>query len=105
MVVGVVVLLDEGHHVLDLLLRDEAALRAPGARATELVEHVAMAEKALRPRLVEDDAGVHAVVDREGHAVVDVRLDEACHDVCRRALRGNDEVDASSAPQLGNAHD
>ena len=105
MIVGVVVLLDEVHHVLDLLLRDKATLGTPGTRAAELVEHVTMAEKALGACLVEDDARVHAVIDRECHAVVDVSLDEARHNVCRGGLRGNDEVDASSAPQLGNAHD
>ena len=104
MVVGVVVLLDEVNHALDLLLRDKAALGTARALAAKLVEHVAVAKEALGTRLVEDDARVHAIVDRKRHAVVDVCLDEARHDVCRGALRGNDEVYAGSAPQLGDAH-
>src|ERR671925_567362 len=60
----------------DLLLGDVGALDALQARGAErLEEHVALAEEALRPGLVEDHPRVRLAGDREGDPGRDVRLD------------------------------
>ena len=87
--------------LLDLLVGDPAALGAPRLLAAELDEHVSPAEELLGALLVEDDARVDGVVDRERHAVVDVGADEARDDVSGGALRGHDQVDARGAAELG----
>src|SRR5207302_4874824 len=69
------------------------------------VEHVAAAEQLLGAHLVEDHPRVDAARHREGDAAGDVRLDQAGDDVRRRALGGDDQVDADGAGELGDAAD
>ena len=98
--------LPEAHHRFDLGVAHERALYARRlARIHGLVEHVATPEQLLSAARVEDDAAVDLGPDRERDARGDVGLDEAGDDVRRRALRGDDEMDADRPRQLGDAAD
>ena len=90
----------------DLFLADVRALDALEAgRAERLEEHVALAEEALRPALVEDHARVGLARDRERDPRRDVRLDHAGDHVDRGALGREDEVDADGARLLRQPDD
>src|SRR5216684_2969724 len=89
---------------LDLRVADERALDARGlAGVDRLVQHVAAAEKFLSTPGVEDHPAVDLRADREGDARGDVGLDETRDDVRGGPLRGDHEVDADRARQLGDA--
>ncbi len=106
MVIGRTLLLDELHNAVNLVVGDEAALDALGLAPVDLgEEHVAVAGELLGAHLIDDDPAVDARGNVEGDAVGDVRLDQAGHHVGAGALRGDDEVDAGRAAQLGNADD
>ena len=95
--------LDDGG---DFLLADEGALHAVergAARRHE--EHVAAADERLGAAAVEDGAGVDLRRHLEADARGQVGLDETGDDVRRRTLRGEHEVDAGGAGQLGDARD
>ena len=95
--------LDDG---LDFVVGDEGSLRtyeAGGAWGRE--EHVAAANEGIGTLGVEDGAGVDLRGDLEGDARGKVGLDDAGDDVHRRALGGDDEVDAGGAGELGEARD
>ncbi len=68
-------------------------------------EHVALADEPLGALLVEDHAAVGGARHREREAGRHVGLDDAGDDVDRRALGGDDEVDADGAGHLGDAAD
>ena len=90
----------------DLLLLHPAALDALGDdEAAVQQQHVALAHQALGAALVEDDLGVGGRRHREGEAGRDVGLDHAGDDVDRRALRGDDQVDADGTGLRGDAVD
>jgi hypothetical protein len=75
------------------------------AGAGRQVEHVALPEQRLGAHLVEDGARVDLARHLEGDTRRDVGLDEARDDVHRRALGGEDEVDAGRARLLREAGD
>src|SRR5207245_4703272 len=80
---------------------DESAMDACRlARVDGLVEHVAATEKLFRTTCVEDDAAVDLRADSESDAGGDVGLDQTRDDVGRRALRGDDQVNADGAGKL-----
>src|SRR5439155_20546076 len=88
----------------DLGVADERALDARRlARIYRLVQHVAAPQQLLRAARVEDDAAVDLRPNRECDARGEVGLDEAGDDVSRRALRGDDEMDANGSRQLRDA--
>jgi hypothetical protein len=93
---------DEVDDLLYFLNAHEGALEAPHIAAAE-EEHVAIADQALGAALVKDGAGV----GHGGHFVGDARrevgLDDAGNHVHRRALRGEDQVDAHGPGHLGKA--
>ena len=92
--------------LLDLRIGDEHALEADRARRVDrLVEHVAAAEQVLGAGRVEDRARVDLEVMAKAMRRGEVRLDQAGDDVDRRPLRGDDEVDAGRAGELGEAAD
>ena len=93
--------IDDGAY---LFLFYQAALDAlrPGCVAGE-VEHVAIAEQGFSADSIQDDAGIDAGSDGEGHAGGEVGLDEAGKDVDARALGGDDEMHADGAGHLGQA--
>ncbi len=91
---------------LDLRVAHERALDAGRlARVDRLIKHVSAAEQLLRAAGVEDDPAVDLRADSECDARRDVGLDKARDDVRRRALRGDDEVDADRAGELRDAAD
>ena len=95
-----------GHQLVHLVLGDVGALDAPRLRrAGGEEQHVAAADELLGATGVEDDAGVGLRRDRQGDAAGDVGLDDAGDHVDRRALRGDDQVDAHGPRHLGDAHD
>ena len=90
----------------DLLLGHVGALDALQPRGAErLVEHVARAEQALGPVLVEDHARVGLRGDGEGDPRGDVRLDHPGDDVDRGPLGREHEVDADGARLLREPDD
>ena len=92
--------------LLDLVLADPRALHADRLRGAHRQEQrVALADEPVGAGLVEDDAGVGDARHREREPRRHVRLDEAGDDVDRRALRGEDEVDAAGPGELGDADD
>ena len=93
------------HDLLDFVVGDERAVHAADAAAAGHVEHVALAEQLLGALLAEDGAAVDLRGDLEGDAGREVRLDRAGDDVDRRALRGEDDVDAGGARHLREALD
>src|SRR5579864_6300365 len=83
---------------------DERALHAHRfGRIDRQVEHIAAPEQALGSRHVDDGARIDLRGDRKGDARGDIRFDETGDDVDRRALRGDDEVDAGRPRQLRDA--
>src|SRR5439155_11828962 len=106
LVVRLLLALDEVHHPVDVGVGDERAVQALDARrAGREEEQVPLAEQALRAARVEDGARVDARGHLKGDAGREVRLDEAGNDVDRRALRGEDQMDACGPRLLGEARD
>ena len=90
----------------DLAVAHEHALHADRPRQVDrLVEHVAAADEVLGARRVEHGPRVDVRGHRERDARRDVGLDQAGHDVDRRPLRGEHEVDADRARLLGDLDD
>src|SRR5207245_10196407 len=90
--------LPEADHAVDLRIDDESALDACRLACVDrLVEHVAATEKLFRTTCVEDDAAVDLRADSERDAGGDIGLDQTRDDVGRRALGGDDQVDAAGA--------
>ena len=69
------------------------------------VEHVALAQQGLGAHLVENGSGIDLGRDLEGDARGNVGLDQAGDDIDRRALGGQDQVDAGGARLLGQTGD
>ncbi len=105
MVVGRDLLANKLYRLLDLVIGNPTTLGAPWLFAAQLNQHVSATQKLLCALLVQDDARVQRIVDRECYAVVDVGADKTSHDVCRGSLRGHDQVDTGGAAQLCDAHD
>src|SRR6266550_466221 len=98
--------LPEADHAIDLWIADESALDACRLACIDgLVEHVAATEKLFRTAGVEDDAAVDLRADSKRYAGGNVGLDQTRDDVCRRALRGDDQVNADGAGKLRDAAD
>src|SRR2546430_2077592 len=84
--------------LVDLRVAHESALDAGRlARVHRLIQHVAAAQQLLGATGVENDAAVDLRADCERDTRRDVGLDEACDDVGRRSLCGDDQVDADRA--------
>ena len=64
-------------------------------------QHVTLADELVGARGIEDGLGIHTRLHAEGDTRREVGLDAAGNDVHRRTLRGDDQVDADSAGQLG----
>ena len=105
MVVGLRLPPDELDNAVYLVIRGVATKNAPRSESPVLEEHITISEQSLGAGLIEDDTRVDARGDLEGHAAVDVRLDETSHDVRRGTLRGYDEVDTGGAGKLRDADD
>ena len=78
---------------------DEAALQANQVIARRQ-QHVTAADELVGPASVEDGPAVDLRGHAEGHAAGEVGLDGAGDDVDRRALRGDDQVNADGPRQL-----
>ena len=99
-------LLDELHHLLDLLRGDKAALDTGGLSGAQGgVEHVALAHQLFRAGVVQNDAGLQRGGHGEGNAAGDVGLHQAGNDVGGGPLGSDDQVDAGSTAHLGHAAD
>ncbi len=94
------------HQPLDFRIADINTLQAnrPG-RVRGLVEHIAAAQQAFGAGLVQNDAAVGPGSDRERNARREVGLDQAGDHVHRRALCGQDQMNAGGAGQLRQAGD
>ena len=105
MVVGLTLRLDELDNLVDLIIRDKAALDTAGLAPVDLGEqHVAQTGELLGAHLVDDDARVDARGDVKGDTVGDVGLNEARHHVGARTLSRHDKVDTGGTAQLGDTH-
>ena len=92
--------------LVDLRLGDPGALDTHRlGRAHRQEETVTLADQLLRTRLVEDDAAVAELECGEREPRRHVGLDQAGHDVDRGPLRGEHQVDAGRAGELGDADD
>ena len=105
MVIGFRLAPDELDNTVDLIVRGVAAKNAPRSEPPVLEEHVAVSEQSLGAGLIEDDTRIDARGNLEGHAAVNVRLDETGHNVRRGTLRGYDKVDTRSTGELRDADD
>ena len=105
-VIGLALRLDELDNLVDLVVRDKAALDTTGLAPVDLGEqHVAQAGEFFGAHLVDNDARVDARSDVKGDTVGDVGLDEARHHVGARTLSRHDQVDTGGTAQLGDTHD
>ena len=91
---------------LDLFVGDERALHTDGfARAHREEEPVAHTDQLLGARLIQDDPGIGERRGGERQPRRDVGLDQTCHHVDGRPLRGQHEVDTSGTRLLGDTDD
>ena len=95
---------DELCYLLNLGSIHKGTLHTHRIGAVE-IEHITASDKLLRPRTVEDDAGIHHGTDTEGNTAREVRLDVTGNDAGGRSLCRNDHVDADGTCQLGYAGD
>src|SRR5207302_9269924 len=106
LIVGHALRLPMSDERVQLAVADECALETAWLAFVDgQVEHVAATEELLRTHLVENDPRIDPARHRERDAAWDVRLDQAGDDVGRRPLRGDDQMDADRARELGDTAD
>ena len=92
------------HDGFDFLFGNKTTLQTLRFRPFRLAEqHIAQPNEVFSAGGIENNARVNARSNVEGDAVRDVRLDKACYDIGRRALRSDDHVDARRTSKLRNA--